>query len=56
MNENQQRLNGINQGPGASRWILSLPLEDERYVLNEQLFWDLIHIRYVLELIRLPEI
>ena len=35
MNENQQRLNGINQEPGASGWILLLPLEDEGYVLNK---------------------
>ena len=46
MNENQQRLNDINLEPGASSWISSLPLEDEGYVLNKQLFWDLIHIRY----------
>ena len=38
MNENQQRLNDINQEPGASSWISSLPLEDEGYVLNKQLF------------------
>ena len=55
MNENQQRLNDINQEPGASSWISSLPLEDEGYVLNKQLFWDLIHIRYGWELTRLPE-
>ena len=38
MNENQQRLNDVNQKPRASSWISSLPLEDERYVLNKQLF------------------
>ena len=55
MNENQQRLNDIKQKPGASSWISSLPLEDEGYVLNKQLFWDLIHIRFGWELTRLPE-
>ena len=55
MNENQQRLNDINQEPGASSWISSLPLENEGYVFNKQLFWDLIHARYGWELTRLPE-
>ena len=55
MNEQQQRLNNINQEPGASDWISSLSLDEEGYVLNKQLFWDLIHIRYGWELKRLPE-
>ena len=55
MNENQQRLNDINQEPEASGWISSLPLEEEEYVLNKQLFWDLTQIRYGWELTRLPE-
>ena len=29
INENQQRMNNINQEPGASSWISSLPLGDE---------------------------
>ena len=41
MNENEQRLNDINQEPGASSWISSLPLEDEGCDLNKQLFWGL---------------
>ena len=55
MNESQQRFNDLNQEPAASSWILLLPLEDEGYVLNKQLFWDLIHIRYGWELTCLPE-
>ena len=55
MNENQQRLNDINQEPEASSCILLLPLEDEGYVLNKQLFQDLIRIRYGWELTRLPK-
>ena len=35
MNKNQQQLNDISQEPGAYSWILSLPLEDEGYVLNK---------------------
>ena len=42
VNENQQRLIDINQEPGASSSILSLPLEDEGYALKRQLIWDLI--------------
>ena len=34
---------------------MSLPLEEERYVLNHQLLWDVIHIRYGWELTRLPK-
>ena len=55
MSENQERLNNINQEPGTSSWISSLSLEDEEYVLNKQLFWDLIHIRYGFELTQLTE-
>ena len=51
MNENQQRLNDVSQELEASSWISSLPLEDEECVLNKQLFWDLIHIRYGWELL-----
>ena len=56
MNENQQRLNDINQEPGASGWISSLSLDEEGYVLNKQLFWDLTHIRYDSELNAFPKI
>ena len=55
MNESQQQLNDINQEPGAFSWILLLPLDNEGYVVNKQLFWDLIHIRYDWELTRLPK-
>ena len=46
MNENQQRLNDINQEPTVFSWISSLLLEDEGYAFNKQLLRDLIHIRY----------
>ena len=54
--DHQQRLNDINQEPGASSWISSLSSEDEGYVLNKQLFWDLTHIRYDSELNAFPKI
>ena len=41
MYENQQQQTYINQEPGASICISSLPLEDEGYVLNKQLIWSL---------------
>ena len=55
MNENQQRLNDINQEPTVFSWISSLLLEDEGYAFNKQLLRDLIHIRYGWELTRLLE-
>ena len=55
MNENQQRMNDINQKPGASSWTSLLTLEDKGCVLNKQLFGDLIHIRYGWELTCLSE-
>ena len=55
MSQHQQRLNDINQEPGASSWISTMQLETEGYVLNKQLFWDLVRIRYGWELNKLPE-
>ena len=55
MSQHQIRLNDINQEIGASSWISTLPLASERYIMNKQLFWDLIRIRYGWELKRLPE-
>ena len=55
MSQHQIRLNDINQEIGASSWISTLPLASEDYIMNKQLFWDLIRIRYGWELKRLPE-
>ena len=41
-NDNQRR----NQEQGASSWLTTLQIPDEGYDLTEQLFWDLIGIRY----------
>ena len=55
MNEQQIRLNNINQEMGASNWLTTLPLKDEGYTINKQCFWDLIRLRYGWELSRLPD-
>lgn len=34
MNENQKQLNDVSQEPGASSWILPLPLDDEGYSMR----------------------
>ena len=39
---------------GASSWLTLLPIADEGYELNKELFWDLIRIRYGYQLKRLP--
>ena len=53
-NDQQKRLNGLNQEQGASSWLTILPILDEGYDLTKQLFWDLIRIRYGWILTRLP--
>ena len=55
MSQHQIRLNHINEEKGVSSWISTLPLASEGYIMNKQLFWDLIRIRYGWELKRLPE-
>lgn len=39
---------------GASNWLNSLPLRDHDFHLEKQKFWDTIHLRYGIELSRLP--
>ena len=46
MNSEQLRTNNLNQETGASPWLTTLPLKQERYALTKQLFWVLIRIRY----------
>ena len=55
MNSEQLRTNDLNQETGASAWLTTLPLKQEGYALNKQLFWDLIRIRYGWQLSRIPE-
>ena len=54
MDDVQKRLNDLATEKGASSWLTTLPIKEEGYLLNKQLFWDLIRIRYGLQLARLP--
>ena len=54
MDDLQKRLNDLASEKGASSWLTILPIKDEGYLLNKQLFWDLIRIRYGLQLAKLP--
>ena len=54
MSKEKIRLNDINQEIGASSWLTSLPLKEERYALSKEEFWDLIRIRYGWFTKRLP--
>jgi len=55
MNENEKKLNEINNESTASIWLTSLPLLDEGYVVDKQTFWDSLRIRYGWQLTRLPQ-
>ena len=55
MNDQQRCLNDINREDGSSSWLTTIPLKDEGYILNKQLFWDLLRIRYGWAISRLPE-
>ena len=52
--EEKIKLNDINQEPGASTWLSTLPLKEEDYVFTKQEFWDLINIRFGWPISRLP--
>ena len=54
MNKVELKANDIAQLPGASIWLSTLPLKDERYMLNKQEFVDLIYLRYNWELQKVP--
>ena len=41
-----QRAIDLNSEPGASSWLLALPLQDQGYHLTKQEFWDALHLRY----------
>uniref|UniRef100_A0A7M5WUJ6 Uncharacterized protein n=1 Tax=Clytia hemisphaerica TaxID=252671 RepID=A0A7M5WUJ6_9CNID len=49
-----KKLIEINQEPGASLWLSTLPIRDEGFQIDKQSFWDLIKIRYGHQLSRLP--
>ena len=54
MSDEKLKLNDMNQENGASIWLSTLPLKDNRYCLNKQQFWDLVKLRYGWPLLRLP--
>lgn len=53
MVERSKRLNDLAFKKRASNWLLTIPMEEEGYMLDKQLFRDLISTRYGLQLKRL---
>ena len=47
-------LNELNRVQGVLSWLTTIPFLVEIYDLRNQLFWDLIRIKYGRALIRLP--
>ncbi len=39
---------------GASSWLNALPIKEHDFYLSKQVFWDTIHLRYGINLARLP--
>ena len=49
-----QRAVDLNSEPGASSWLLPLPLQDQGFHLTKQEFWDALHLRYGWTLLNTP--
>jgi len=49
-----QRASDLNSEPGASSWLLALPLLDQDFHLTKQEFWDALHLRYGWTLLNIP--
>ena len=49
-----QRTDDLNSEPGASSWLLALPLQDQGFHLTKQEFWDALHLRYDWNLLNTP--
>ena len=49
-----QRAVDLNSEPGASSWLLALPLQEQGFHLNKQEFWDAVHLRYRWKLLNVP--
>ena len=49
-----QRAVDLNNEPGASSWLLTLPLQEQGFHLNRQEFWDAVHLRYGWKLLNVP--
>ena len=41
-----QRTVDLNCKPGASLWLLALPLQEQGFHLTKPEFWDALHLRY----------
>ena len=39
---------------GASNWLTTMPIKEYGFYLNKQTFWDSVHLRYGIQLKRLP--
>ena len=44
----------LNSEPGASSWLLVLPLQDQGFHLTKQEFWDALHLCYGWTLLNIP--
>ena len=49
-----QRAVDLNGESGTSSWLLALPLQEQGFHLNEQEFWDAVHLRYGWKLLNVP--
>ena len=49
-----QRAFDLNGEPGASSWLLALPLQDQGFHLTKQEFWDALRLRYGWTLLNTP--
>ena len=52
--KNQIQLKDSNNKNGALTWLTTLPLKNDQYFLIKQVFWDLIRIRCIWQLSRVP--
>ena len=49
-----QRTVDLNSEPGASLWLLALPLQDQGFHLTKQEFRDALHLRHDWNLLNTP--
>ena len=54
MSSEERKQNDLNLQIGRSFWLTTLPIKEQEYVLNKQIFWDLLSIRYGCRLKRIP--
>ena len=49
-----QRAVDLNSEPGASSWLLALPIQEQGFHLNKEEFWDALHLHYGWNLLNIP--